>query len=100
MHLKAFLLTILSLLLLSVALTGCAQKTQKTPPIVLTPPASLLNPCEKPEKPENLIRATTTKAFAIEATRYIIELEQSYDECAGKVEAISKWSDEITAGVR
>lgn len=46
-----------------------------------------------------LLNAKTTKEFSIEATRYIIDLEESHEKCAGKVAAIAKWRDEVIAEV-
>ena len=31
------------------------------------------------------------KDYAVAATRYIIDLEEAYDLCAGKIDALNEW---------
>ncbi len=36
--------------------------------------------------------------YAVAATRYIIDLEESLDMCIGQVDGIAKWSAEVNSG--
>ena len=72
--------------------TGCARQVKH---VVLAPPESLLTPCERPKMPENMMNGNSLADYAIAATRYIIDLEESFDTCDGKVAAMREFFGKV-----
>lgn len=47
-----------------------------------------MQPCERPDMPEGLMFGNSLSDYAVSATRYIIDLEEKFDACDGKIAAI------------
>ena len=88
MRLKTLIPLILSLTCLSAAVAGCSGKTQT---VVLTPPKAIMAECPNPQIPDGL-RQGDIKQYAVAATRYIIDLQETLDVCNGKLAGLREWS--------
>lgn len=64
---------------------GCVKPSEVVRTEIITPPPSLLTPCEKPEPGE----MTTNGDLA----RYASALRYALDACAAKIEAIKLFYD-------
>lgn len=82
-----FQLMLLIMTSLTLAVAACAPKVEQK---VLTPPSVLLTPCPLPDRPANLMQGNM-RDYALAATRYIIELEESLAVCGGKLDGIRNW---------
>ena len=85
MHCKPLMLTLMTTFC-ACAVTACAPPER----VVLTPPPALLTPCPRPELPEAMMHGNT-RDYAVAATRYIIDLEESLDTCDGKLAGLREW---------
>ena len=90
MHLRPILL-ILLLIFSSAAVTACA-KAPRT--VVLTPPQAIMAECPNPQIPDGL-RQGDIKQYAVAATRYIIDLQETLDVCNGKLAGLREWSERM-----
>ena len=53
-------------------------------------------PCQSPQIPDGL-RKGDIKQYAVAATRYIIDLQESLDVCNGKLAGLREWTDKMEA---
>ena len=87
-----FLRMLLTMTCLTLAVTACAPKVQR---VAVLPPDSLLAPCPRPTMPEAMMRGSI-RDYAVAATRYIIDLEEAFAVCSGKLAGVSKWRDAMS----
>ena len=66
--------------------------------MVVTPPVALMAPCDKPTVPSDMMHGDDIKAYAVMATRYIIDLQEALDICDAKLQGLREWSSKM--GVR
>ena len=89
-----FRLIFMALILCVSFSAGCAEKIQT---VVLTPPENLLQPCQQPTMPPELMQTSDIKVYAKAATRGLVAYENSFGECNGKLEALRTWRKQATA---
>ena len=83
------LLLILMILILCAGFSGgCVGEIQT---VVLAPPDNLLNPCQDPTMPKELMQTKNLKVYAKAASQGLVAYGKSFGECSGKIEALRTW---------
>ena len=72
-------------------LTLCGGCSTATRTVVLTPPASLLEDCPRPETPEALLQDSDWRAYSLAATRLLVAYEESLDICNADKAGLRAW---------
>ncbi|WP_420705030.1 Rz1-like lysis system protein LysC [Serratia liquefaciens] len=84
MHLKAINVAIV--LCLPLLLTSCSKTPVPPQQVVLLPPESVFNPCEKPQ----LLGNTWGDALS-----YTLALQTALSICAGQVDILNQWRQQM-----
>lgn len=87
-----------SSLLAPLVLTACFACSRQTPPVIILPPASLLEPCLEPQNSGvalELLRNGDTDGAALEHVRYVLNVRESFQHCNGRLGAARKYVEEM-----
>ena len=88
-----FRLIFMALILCASFNAGCAEKVQT---LVLTPPENLLEQCQHPTMPPELMQTSDPEVYIRAATRGLIAYEKAFGECSGKIDALRTWRKQAT----
>ena len=83
-------LLLLMILTCCLSCAGCSGRPQTVP---LLPPDNLLQPCHSPAMPEALMQTTDLTAFAVAATRHIVDLHETVEACNARFSALYQWAE-------
>ena len=92
-----FRLIFMGLLLCVSFSAGCAEKIQT---VVLAPPENLLEQCQPPIMPPELMQTSDIEVYSRAATSALARYGESFGKCAGKLEALRTWRKQATSTER
>ena len=92
--LTASRMILMMLILCMVCSVGCAKEIQT---VVIAPPGNLLEPCQEPTMPPELMNTSDLKEYAKAATKGLALYGASFGECNGRIEALRTWRKQATA---
>ena len=84
-------------LIFGASLTACSPRTQ--PPVVVTPPASLLEPCREPLNSGDalaLLQAGDVRGAALAHVRYALDVRNSFELCNAQLDALRVYSESMS----
>lgn len=84
-------------LIFGASLTACSPRT--LPPVVVTPPESLLEPCQEPQNSGDvlpLLQAGDVRGAALAHVRYALDVRNSFDLCNAQIEALRVYSESMS----
>ena len=84
-------------LIFGASLTACSPRT--LPPVVVTPPASLLEPCQEPQNSGDvlsLLQAGDVRGAALAHVRYALDVRDSIGLCNAQIGALRVYSESMS----
>lgn len=80
---------------------ACSTRTQ--PPVVVTPPASLMAPCQEPKNSGEvltLLQAGDVRGAALAHVRYALDVRDSFELCNAQLEALRVYTETMSKAVK
>ena len=90
-------LPICLMMIFGASLTACSPRTH--PPVVVTPPAILMEPCQEPQNSGDvltLLQSGDVRGAALAHVRYALEVRDSFALCNAQLEALRVYSESMS----